>query len=296
MRRMRIAYLLVVTTILGAAACKKKEPKADSKAAEPEKEEYVFPKLKAGKTTDGAHDTRCSGDLCDSGTQLPLTSDGALLVKIERCDGCTLEIAGKKIDVEEGKTVKLDLTNALGDADPKSVDGTQDLVLTATVTPPKGSAKNPEQKAELLGSVVAATVFNRVKSGPLAFKKDKDVDKPHAAIIVRSDAKYGVVTRTGEAKHVRDYDLVGIADGTLRDMGTCGVYKKDGTDEKVEVKKQGLTLDVTMYDRRTAKVLGKKTFAPAQPDCSAEYVGGTKTVLGRPPEETMKKWAETFLK
>ncbi len=48
--------------------------------------------------------------------------------------------------------------------------------------------------------------------------------------------------------------------------------------------------------RNWYSLLKKKTFAPAQPDCHAELAGGTKTVLGRPPEETMKTWAQTFLK
>ena len=139
-------------------------------------------------------------------------------------------------------------------------------------------------------------MLNRVTKGPVTFKKDKDVDEPRAAIIVRADANYGVVTRAGSAKRVRDYDLVGVATATYKDLGSCGTYKKEGTDEKVEVKMQGLALDITMYDRRTGKSLGKKAFAPQKPDCHAELVAGTKTVLGRPSDDAIVKWAEGFLK
>jgi len=291
---MRIASVLVLATLFVYPACKKKEPAAETKE-EKAKPVYVFPKLKPGKK-DGGHEIRCNGDLCDKGTQLPLTPEGVLSVKITDCEGCSLTIAGKTIEVEDDKSVKIDLLNALGDADPKSVDSISDLVLPVTVAPAKGTAENPDQKIELLGSVVAAVILNRVTKGPLAFKKDKQIDEPRAAIIVRSDPRYGTVTRVGDAKRVRDYDLIGVADSTDKDLGSCGLYKKEGSDEKVEVKMKGTSLDITMYDRRTGKSLGKKSFPPKKPDCHSELVAGTSYVLGRPSNDDIGEWAKGFFK
>ena len=53
---MRTAFVLVMSVVVGVSACKKKEPKAETKVEEPEKDDYVFPKLKPGKKADGGRD------------------------------------------------------------------------------------------------------------------------------------------------------------------------------------------------------------------------------------------------
>jgi len=292
---MRVAVVTgLLLSILAGTGCKKPPPPESDKAAEDAGPVYIFLKFVPAKV-EGALEVTCYGDFCDSGTRLPMTQDGALSVKLKDCEGCTVEIAGKSIEVDEDKKVTIDLVNAIGDNDAKNVDSLQHLQIPVKTTPPKGDAPEPKM-LELLGSVPAAIVLNRVTNGPVKFKKDKDVDEPRAAIIVRADAEYGVVTRAGNAKRVRDFDLVGVATATYKDLGSCGTYKKEGTEEKVEVKMKGLSLDITMYDRRTGKSLGKKAFAPKKPDCHSELVAGTKTVLGRPSDDDIVKWAEGFLK
>jgi hypothetical protein len=290
---MRFAAGLMIVVTLGALGCKKKPPPSDDKPAEKSEPVYVFLKFKAAKV-DGALDVSCDGDLCDS-KQLPMTRDGALSVKLTNCEGCTVEIAGKTIEVDEDKKVTIDLVNAIGDNEAKNVEGLNRLQIPVKTTPPKGEAPEPKM-LELLGSVPAAIVLGRVTEGPVTFKKDKAVDEPASAIIVREDANYGVVTKVGSAKRVRDFDLVGVATASYKELGSCGTYKKDGTDEKVEVKMKGLNLDITMYDRRTGKSLGKKTFASQKPDCHSELVAGTTYLLGRPSDDAIATWTKSFFK
>jgi hypothetical protein len=106
MAAMRTASVLVLASLLAYPACKKKEPAAETKQEEA-KPVYVFPRLKPGKK-EGAQEVRCGGDLCDSGTQLPLTPEGALSVKLTGCDGCSVTIAGKTFEVDDVDEVDLD--------------------------------------------------------------------------------------------------------------------------------------------------------------------------------------------
>jgi len=242
---------------------------------------------------DGAFDVSCQGELCDSGTRLPITSEALLSVKLNDCSGCAVEIGGKSLDVEEdGQKVTFDLTRAIADASADGVDSLGYLKIPVKITPKDGEAPEPPM-LELLGSVPTAIVLGRVSKGPVAFAKDKEITTPRAAIIVRADAKYGVVTRAGDAKRIRDFDLVGVATATEKSLGSCGIYKKESSGEKVNVAHKGVTLDVTMYERRTGKSLGKRAFAPEDRGCADKLVADSITSL--PDDAKVATWAKSFL-
>ena len=247
----------------------------------------------AAAPKDGAFNVTCNGELCDS-KLLPITSEGVLSVTIKDCSGCAVEIGGQSVDVEdEAQKATFDLTRAIADASADGIDSLGYMKIPVKITPKDGEAPEPPM-LELLGSVPTAIVLGRVSKGPVTFAKDKEVTTPRAAIIVRADAKYGVVTRAGEAKRIRDFDLVGVAVATEKSLGSCGIYKKESSDEKVNVAHKGVTLDVTMYDRRTAKSLGKRSFAPEDHGCADKLVSDSITSL--PDDAKVATWAKSFLK
>jgi hypothetical protein len=235
---------------------------------------------------EGALPVSCRGELCAAGTRLPITRDGLLSVKLTDCTGCTVEISGHSIEVEDDKETTIDLIKAITEADAKGLESLGYIGIPVKVTLPSGQAPEPPM-LELLGSVPAAIVLTRVAKGPLAFPKDKDATTPRAAVIVREDVNinvnFGVVTQAGSAKRIRDFDLIGIAVATEQSLGPCG-----------NVAHKGVSYAVTMYDRRTGKSLGKRTFGPENLACGDNLV--SDVIVSMPAASEVATWAKTFLK
>lgn len=51
-----------------------------------------------------------------------------------------------------------------------------------------------------------------------------------------------------------------------------------------------------MYDRRTAKTLGQRSFPPENTGCGERLVGEARSVTNFPSDAALDAWAKTFLR
>jgi hypothetical protein len=239
----------------------------------------------------GATNLSCRGALCASGTTLPLGADARLSVDLTSCDGCDVDVGGQKIAVRGAHAVSsIDLTNAIGNASGSEVTGDMKLSFKITL-----EGETSDVPFEALGSLLAGTVFKRILQGPVHLAGEAAGGPPKSAIIVRKEAGYGVIDSVGSAAHVRDFDLVGIATTSDISLGSCGTYEKSDTKAKVNIEHRGLTYDITMYDRRTAKSLGRRSIAPENTGCG-DKLSSAGPIFAYPASSAIQAWARTFLK
>ncbi len=243
----------------------------------------------------GAKTLRCKSDLCEGEIELPITPAGKLSVLLTDCEGCGVDVGGQKFSVgPEPSAALIDLTNVVGSSPATSIKSLNNMKIPLSVT---REGQSTVLNAELLGTVVGAIVLRRVTEGPLVFAGDSPAPAPRSAAIVRKDAAAGVVLTTGPAKFVRDFDLIGVADAREGSLGSCGIYQKENDpSSKVEIKKLGLTFDITLFDRRSGKSVGRRTFRPQDGPCFEKHVAGAKSVTRKPADSEMKAWASSFLK
>ncbi len=258
------------------------------------KREQVVPplKLKPGAQA-GITTLTCKGDLCDD-TSLPLTADAKLSVDLTECDGCSVEIGGQSVKVSGDHTqATFDIAPVIAAGQTSEMRSITTMNVPVKITTDEGSI---EAKAEMLGSVLAAVVFRRVHDGPLVFPgNDAAPQAARGVALVNDDARYGVVVIAGSASTGREIDRVGVAKRSKLRLGSCGVYVNSSTKARVNVAHTGIRYDVTMYDRRTGKVLGRRSFSPPSVGCHEELRAGVEEITTLPEEEPMKTWASTFL-
>jgi hypothetical protein len=193
----------------------------------------------------------------------------------------------------EHTSAVFDLTNAVGGAPVREL-GITDMFIPFQVTGTDGATT--EMKLGLLGATIGGIVLRRVAQGPVKFEGEPAAGPPHSAVIVRREVDYGVERVVGPATLVREIDLVGLATGTTRSLGSCGTYENSADKTRVNVAHLGLTFDVTMYDRRTAKTLGRRSFPPEDTGCGERLVVGAGNVTSFPSNDALDAWAKTFLR
>lgn len=244
----------------------------------------------------GSIDVTCRGELCGSGTstRLPLGSDAKLSLLLTDCDGCTVEIAGQRAAVRGAQSAALfDLTPAVVAMPPSAMRSIADMQVPVKVTSKEGAVT--QANLEMLGTLVGGTVLRRVAQGPLALPGDTPPPaKPRGAAIVRREPEYGTVTTVGSATRIGDLDLVGVATGIEQNLGSCGVYEKSTTKEKVNVVHKGVSFDITLYERRSGRTLGRRTFRPANTACGDKLTSDQVTNL--PVDAEIEAWAMGFLR
>jgi hypothetical protein len=239
----------------------------------------------------GATDLSCRGALCGSGTTLPFGADARLSVDLTSCDGCDVDVGGQKIAVRGAHAVSsIDLTNAIANASASEVTGDMRLSFKITL-----EGETTDVPFEALGALLAGTVFKRILQGPVHFAGEAAGGPPKSAVIVRKEAGHGVIEKVGSAAHVRDFDLVGIATTSDASLGSCGTYEKSDTKAKVNIEHRGLTFDITMYDRRTGKSLGRRSVGPENVGCG-DKLTSAGPIFAYPPSAAIQAWARTFLK
>ena len=241
----------------------------------------------------GAQDIPCKGELCATPTtRIPWSADLKLNVTLTDCAGCALDVGGQKVAIASAsQAASIDLANALANAAGSEVKTDMKIPFNVTL-----DGATTTMNLESLGSLLVAPLFGRITSGPVAFAGDTPSTTPKSAILLRKDAGYGVVRAVGTAAKVRDYDLVGIVTATTTSLGTCGVYEKSDTKTKVNVAHKALNYDITMYDRRTAKNLGRRSFGAENRECGDTLVGGATEVMAWPSDTAMEAWAKSFFK
>ena len=236
----------------------------------------------------------CKGALCGSGTRIPFGADAKIDVDLTECDGCEVVVGAQKIAVRGPHTVaSIDLTSSIANAPGANLAGLSDMKIPFNITL---EGQTSEVHFEALASVLAGSVLRRVAQGPLAFPEDTAGSAPKSVAIVRSEANRGVHRTVGTAARVRDYDLIGLATGSEVNLGTCGVYVNTVTKEKKILPHKGVSFDITMYDRRTGRTIGRRSFPPENTGCSQQYTGGASYGSSFPSEAAIEAWARSFLK
>jgi hypothetical protein len=115
---------------------------------------------------------------------------------------------------------------------------------------------------------------------------------------VRTEPGDGVRHVVGKAQRVGDLGLVGLTTATQKTLGSCGVYVNSADEtKKTVVLRVGLTYEVTMYDRRSGKVLGHHSFPPVVGGgCEDKLDARTNAVTSYPSDEALDAWAKTFFR
>ena len=248
----------------------------------------LVPVPKAGVPT-----IACKGALCDSGTRIPFAADAKIEVGLTGCDGCEVVVGSQKIAVRGAQTVaSIDLTTAIANASGANLAGLSDMKIPFRIT---FEGETSEVYFEALATVLAGAVLRRVAQGPLTFSEDTPGGAPRSAAIVRKEAGRGVHSTAGTAARVRDYDLIGVATETEVDLGTCGVYMDTVTKEKKILPHKGVSFDITMYDRRTGRSIGRRSFPPDNTGCSKQYTAGASYGSSFPSEAAIEAWVRSFL-
>jgi hypothetical protein len=234
---------------------------------------------------------KCTGlGLC-WGQEFFVGDDAKTSVELADCDGCTLDGGGKTTPIHGASAAAtIDFTDAVGAAAMPVADFTVPFKVTTR------EGRTLDAPFVTSSSNLLAIVLGRVASGPLHFASDGTSSSHHGAAIV--DTKpFGVVATSGDAEHVSDIDVVGIASARSRVVETCMyVRKSDPNRTPVKLDHRVKNYDVTLYDRRTAKKLGHRVFQPTDVSCADSLEGDANATWSFPDTTQMGAWAKTFLK
>jgi hypothetical protein len=133
-------------------------------------------------------------------------------------------------------------------------------------------------------------VLTKVEKGPIHFAGDKPGEPEQRKNVVFADNTYGGIF--GSAKVARDIDGIALARRLAGWSKDCTGYRySDGT-VAPNVKVSIQPTEITVYDRRSGKVLAKQTF-DADPSCP-------RTALGKRghsyfPEKDVNAWLEQWV-
>lgn len=225
---------------------------------------------------------------------LPLGADGKLSVSVQNGDGCVLDVGGQKIAVK-------------GDPFPTTIDAIN-LVANAPLSPTMTALSDVKStyKAtrgpdtgdiELTGAApkFLTPVLRRVTQVPLTIAGEvpKAATAPKSAVLVRSDA--GLFFRVvGSPAKVRDVDLVGVATVTTKKLPSCGTYEGTTTGKQITVDHDGETYDLAVHDRRSGKLVARRTFPFEDKGCASRLVG--RKVVSTPNDEQIVAWTRSLLR
>lgn len=247
---MKRAFVFVLVLVLLACNAKKRDDAnvapAPSSPAGPPELRLVPTQGKKGEAT-----IECSGALCGANAKLPLGADGKLYVDMTSCTGCTVEVGTQKIVVKgDPYHAAIDMTDAIAGVE---LAGADQARIAFKVT--RGG---DVVEVDMLGNAayLLGPVLRRIARTPLAFAGETT---PAAG-----STKRAVIV---ESEDLPLFRLVG-APKTMRDVDRIGVVTT--IDKRRDAEHIDTSWDVTLYERRTGKAIGKRTF-PAE-----ETVGASR--------------------
>ncbi len=223
----------------------------------------------------------CSGTLCGT-PAFKATKSGKLPIEIESALEAQITVEGQKTPASPGKRGKLDV-DLLAKL-PKTMVGQTERVALA-LSMEAGGAK-AEDTLDLAGPLLAdlgAAELAKVDHGPVAFAGDAPGGEPRMLVAVGVPGTKLVVV--GKAGTFADVDLVAVAKPVERFFG-CGKTDAAGiiyTD-----------LDVTVFDRRTAKQVGTRKLRADRVACPPTQTAGQ--LRGAVREDDIKRVLGELLK
>ena len=236
-----------------------------------------------------------------------------LRLKVKAPGGERVEVGGKTFRFD-GDTahVEIDLASLLGGLTVSTMHYTPSFGYQGQRSRKKHQQKPPRAETEMTVAVNGAVTTGRfwVESKPAASRLLSDVDgarlvfpgEPAATardrksvVFIAPDGYFSSVnawTGTG-AKMVRhklhDVDLVALArESKGKKIGTCPYVGSKGQKHRVDLYQR--VSEVAVYDRRTGKRVGGKTFASKRPKCSEYTRRNVRKKATRVPTVDQLKW------
>lgn len=123
------------------------------------------------------------------------------------------------------------------------------------------------------GSLVTWATLSRVRSAPVLFAgEDATQGKPKVAAVLARQ----MVSTLGKGT-LRELELVADVDPLPVRRRECGVYTGQSTGKRIAISNVAEDADVTIYARKTGKVVAKRRFSAPMPACpssiSAKFTG-----------------------
>jgi hypothetical protein len=198
--------------------------------------------------------TDCSGAFCSGKLgELPEFRIGATMKAMKGSKvtlGLTTIAADSRKQAIEFEAIKFDdMPLAVASS------GAAKLSVPVKIVSPDGVEKTGTIE---LGGLTFLDAFrkrlSKVTDGPVTVDNDQPTPKPPRSLYWSYDAAL-----FGHGATVRELDLVALTTKKHRAL-SCGTYRGQTTGREVTISRDMTDAEVVVYDRRTAKVVTKKTF------------------------------------
>lgn len=227
----------------------------------------------------------CRGKLDKYSPRLELEVDPGTTVEV---DGQRLPSTGPKISttLDLGKRALAAPVSVLGKDRSKY---TFDVPITFTF-PDKTKL---EGKLPATGSALSFvnTQLGAVAKGPVLFGGEAARPSANKSLVVYSILGSKVL---GAATTVADLDLVSATKTTTRSL-SCGSYRSRNTGNVVGMDRTLHDEEVSVYERRTGKLVATKRFASTVPSCP-DVVRPGAGINGYPDSRAVEAWLGTFVR
>jgi hypothetical protein len=190
-------------------------------------------------------------------------------IKVEK--GTQIEVGGKTVvSADDTERTVIEVSTGLETALPDAalapiISGTTTLTAAVPmkVTWPDGASARVNITADARAALETMTaIFEGLENGPVKFPAEQ---KPTPSLLLLGDGD----VLYGTAERVRDVERVAIFFYFER-KESCGTYTSKTDNHAVEVTNDYRDIDLTVYERRSGKVLGKKQFPAAAVPCPSK--------------------------
>jgi hypothetical protein len=238
----------------------------------------------------------CSGHLIDGafstqmcGTYINLAEDGSVGFAVVSNTAKQLVIGSSTFDARGGQiTARVELTPMIVALDLFDAMKEYPINLPSTLHVANGSRTGTLS----IGRGAVTTLLSKIRKGPLAFAGSSPAPAKPATLVL-----IGELTEAfgNTDVLVRDLDLVGIVSSSFREASACQYVSTDGTNTKKSVARKMRDYAATIYDRRTGKKLGTKSWRATTPSCEEWVKMDAGANYAAADTELVIAWAKTFV-
>lgn len=140
-------------------------------------------------------------------------------------------------------------------------------------------------------SLVTWATLSRVRSGPVLFAgEDATPGKPKVAAVLARQ----MVSTLGRGT-LRDLEIVADVDPLPVRRRECGVYTGQSTGKRIAISNVAEDADVTVYARKTGKVVAKRRFSAAMPACPTSISAKFTGLSGEVDRKSVDAFVTSFL-
>jgi hypothetical protein len=205
--------------------------------------------------------------------------------------GTTVVVAGRTTSIAGDYTERVDVATPLSLLSPAAalddkapLDPRTDFELRAPGYAPLKAAAPPCRVSREIAQMMAKAVDHSV-----LFPRETAADAPLARhTILFVPLSVGGASVFGPAATLREIDWVAVAEGLpARKAGTCVMPPESGSGPPTSARLQLVDEEITVLERKTSRVIDKKTFAASTQCPSYAYEGVAET---SPDEAAIKRW------